>query len=250
MFLTIDVGNTNTEFVVWDNKKKKSFYKNFTHKKKSINVYASLFSALNIKADTLEIVLISSVVPEADYALKHFFKKNGIDCVFADYTNVPLDVKYNPKDSVGADRLCASYAASVLYPKSNLVVIDFGTAITFDVVSKKKEYLGGLIFPGLSTSKNALVEKASLLPDIDLKKASKVIGDSTEKSMLAGIYYGTIAMAKGVIVKIKRELGIKKVTVVATGGDADFMRRAIEDANFIVPDLVHRGLLFLKEEIV
>lgn len=249
MILTVDVGNTNTEFVLWSEGKKKSFCKNSTHKKKTTAAFADLFSVLRITAEKIEAVLISSVVPEADLALKQFFKKQGLSTVFASCQNIPLNIKYKPKENVGADRLCASYAASVMYPKKNIIVVDFGTAITFDVVSATKDYLGGLIFPGLTTAKNALVEKASLLPDIELKKAYKVIGTSTEKSMLSGIYYGTIAMVKGVIEKIKRELKIQKITVIATGGDAVFMRRAIEDANFIVPDLVHRGLLYLREEI-
>lgn len=250
MILTIDVGNTNTEFMLFSGKTKKSVYKMPTHKKKTTTAYDTLFKELKLKNGYLEIALISSVVPEADFALKTFFKKQGVKCVFASYKNVPLNVQYKPKESVGADRLCASYAAYVMYPKKNIVVVDFGTAITFDVINKNKDYLGGLIFPGLTTSKDALVKKASLLPDIELKKAGKVIGNSTEKSMLSGIYFGTIAMAKGVIAKIKRELGVKQITVVATGGDASFMRKAIEDANFIVPDLVHKGLLYLKEEIV
>lgn len=249
MILTVDVGNTNTEFVLWLGQKKKAFCKQATHKKKTIAAFANLFAEMKVSAKEIESVFISSVVPAADEALEHFFKKNDISCIFATSKNIPLNIKYRPKESVGADRLCASYAASVMYPRRNIIVVDLGTAITFDVISGRKEYLGGLIFPGLTTSKNALVAKASLLPDIALKKADKVIGNSTEKSMLSGIYYGTIAMVKGVIVKIKRELNVKTITVIATGGDAVFMRRAIEGANFIVPDLVHKGLLYLKEEL-
>jgi len=155
---------------------------------------------------------------------------------------VPLKSRYN-KRQIGQDRLVTAYAAAKLYGRP-VLVIDFGTAVTFDIVSKRNEYMGGLILPGIKMSLESLHNKTALLPYVELKKVKGLIGRSTEDSIRLGMIYGYASLCEGLIRRFKKKFpGLK---VVATGGDAGLISQHTEFINNIDNDLSLKGLLFLS----
>ena len=155
---------------------------------------------------------------------------------------VPLKSKYNKKQ-IGQDRLVTAYAAAKLYGRP-VLIIDFGTAVTFDIVSKRNEYLGGLILPGIKMSLESLHNKTALLPYVELKKAKGLIGRSTEDSIRLGMIYGYASLCEGLIRRFKKKFPSLKV--VATGGDAGLISQHTEFINNIDNNLSLKGLLFLS----
>ena len=153
---------------------------------------------------------------------------------------VPIRNLYRNKSEVGQDRLVNAYAAKVLYG-SPAVVIDFGTAVTFDVVSKKGDYMGGLIMPGIGISLSSLYEKTALLPRVELKDAPHIIGKSTVNSIRGGILFGFGAMCDGLVAKYKKVLG-KPLRVIATGGNASLIKKYAHSIQILDEDVTLKGL--------
>ena len=241
MLLAIDIGNTSIAFGVFQGKKLKSSWKIPTQgvfSKKTIN--------LPEKIDT---AIISSVVPKATPIIKKAIaRKYKIHpLVLGENIKAPIKNLYRKPKQVGQDRLVDAVAVKVLYGYP-AIVIDFGTAITFDVISKKGEYLGGLIFPGIETSLDALSQKAALLPKIKVGPPSGLIGRNTVDSMRSGVFYGIGALCDGVIAKLKAKYehippgrgGPMKV--IATGGHAALMARYSTSIDRINPNLTLHGL--------
>jgi len=249
MWLTIDIGNTNTSFGIWEGKKLKEVFTLPTEKNKEplISLKKEL-KQKKIKKIDIQKIIIASVVPQIDYKYLSFFKAKYVEPVFMTaLADLGLKIKYNKPEDIGADRIANAYAVTHFY-QGDIVVIDFGTAITFDVITSKKEYIGGLILPGLETAKNALVAKASLLYDFELKKPKSLIANTTCEAMRSGIYYGYVCLVKALIQRIKQELKSKKITVVLTGGQADFVGKEIPEIEGIEPNLVHLGLKLFGEK--
>jgi type III pantothenate kinase len=142
---------------------------------------------------------------------------------------------------VGADRLINAIAAHHIYPKSNVLIIDFGTAITFDVATKKNEYMGGIIMPGVRISLTGLSEAAELLPIIKIKKPQGLIGKDTISSIQNGIVYSVVAACQGIISRFKKKYG-STLKVIATGGDAAFFAEYIQGINQVNCQLTLYGL--------
>jgi type III pantothenate kinase len=153
---------------------------------------------------------------------------------------VPIKNLYRKPYQVGQDRLVNAYAGLKLYG-APLIVVDFGTAVTFDVVSRNNEYLGGMILPGLGISLDVLADRAALLPNIKLDKPKEFIGRDTKNSMLSGIVYGFAALTDYLAARIKNKIG-KNAKVIGTGGDIGLASKYCEGINKIDKDLIQKGL--------
>ncbi|MFA5164447.1 MAG: type III pantothenate kinase [Candidatus Omnitrophota bacterium] len=211
MLLTADIGNTSTAFGIFKGKKLIRSWKVST---------GHVVSGKPIKLpDGIGRVIISSVVPKATPIVNRAIsRKYGTKpLILGKNIKAPIKNLYKKPKQVGQDRLVDAFAVKELYGYP-AIVVDFGTAITFDVISKKGEYLGGLIFPGIETSLNALSEKAALLPKITVVPPKGLIGRDTADSMRSGVFHGIGALCDGVISRLREKLG--PMTVIATGGHA------------------------------
>lgn len=247
--LAVDIGNTNITVGLFRGaglaKKIKiptgSYYLHGRHLSGICNL-----AGLKKRGDALDIV-ISSVVPLAlsrFIAMLNKVAKCDISIVGRDRV-VPIKNLYRIKKEVGQDRLVNAFAAKVLYG-TPAVIIDFGTAITFDVLSRRGEYLGGLIFPGIEMSLSGLHKKTALLPKVQLKPALSIIGRDTVSSMRGGILFGLGSMCDALAAKYRNILG-KKTKIIATGGNASLIKRYSKSIQIVDEDLTLKGLRLIGE---
>ena len=255
MLLTIDVGNTNTVLGLYQLEGEKpelaAHWRVTTHRSQTADEYGVLFVNL-FKMNGLEVsqvshIIISSVVPPVESTLRQVCESYfHIQPLFIEpgiKTGMPVLVD-NPAE-LGADRLVNAIAAFEKYG-GPCIVVDFGTATTFDVISAKGEYLGGCISPGLGISADALFSRAARLGRIDIKRPSKIIGTNTVTHLQAGLYFGYIGLVDGILERMIAELG-QPAKVIATGGLA---RQISGDSRFIetIDDMLTLdGLLILFE---
>ncbi len=240
MLLAIDIGNTNITFGLFREKKLVQSARISTA---AVKAYKS-FVQKESGNSNVEAVVICSVVPKATRALIPLLKRYFTSKVFILGKDIKVPIKnlYKNPEEVGQDRLVAAYAARSLYGNRNsVIVIDFGTALTFDVVSKKGAYLGGLIAPGMEMSLAALSEKAALLPKVRLKKPSFVLGKTTKDSMTSGAFYGYAAMCDGLVAKLEKRFK-RKFYVVATGGNARLISPISASIDKVDNSLVLEGI--------
>lgn len=255
MLLTIDIGNTNIVFGLYShNGSLLHKWRMISDLNKSADDYAvdviELF--LTHKIDCLQIsgCIIASVVPRLSEVLRAAIKKFFSGEVFlVGEKNVPLNIKVELKNKgeVGADRLINSIAAYHEFG-GNLIVIDFGTATTFDVVGAKGEYLGGVIAPGINLSLKALHDMTAKLPKISVHKQKNVIGKSTVEAMNSGVYFGYVSMVEGMITKIEKELGVKTQQVF-TGGLSELFKDELKIQHHR-PELTLEGLRLVYENLI
>lgn len=238
--LVADVGNTSALFALFQNGRFKNRLRLSTHRLKRQGL-ARLKS--RFKRSGIEAAVIASVVPWAG----NYLKKNIPRCLgFKAYLigrdlQVPMPNRYRNPRQVGMDRLMNALAAYRRYRRA-LVIVDFGTAITLDVVSEKGEYLGGVIAPGIEISLEALFQKTALLPRIRLLHPSHVIAKDTVESIRVGCSVGIGGLCDRLVERIRKRLR-RKPLVVATGGYADFMARYSEKIDRIDADLVLKGIV-------
>jgi len=207
----------------------------------------SLLQKCRVSLSEVECVIISSVVPVALSRLVCELNRMGpikIMIIGRDI-KVPIKNLYKIKSEVGQDRLVNAYAAKVIYGAPS-VIVDFGTAITFDIVSKKGEYLGGLILPGIEMSLKSLYQKTALLPRVELKEARSVIGRDTVDSMRGGILFGFGAMCDGLTEQYRKMLG-GKMKVLATGGNANLIKRYAGSIQVVDENITLKGISLLAE---
>ena len=246
--LAIDIGNTNITAGAFKDGKlvKKAKIPSGAH-----SMHESAFRAL-CKKFTRKCgsagcdIVISSVVPLALARVVFSLKKLGA-CritVLGKDAAVPIKNLYKKKLEVGQDRLVNAFAAKSLYGSPS-VIVDFGTAITFDIVSRKGEYLGGLILPGIEMSFSSLYNKTALLPRVELKRAPSIIGTDTVNSMRGGILFGFGAMCDGLVAQYRKILG-KDTKVIATGGNAGLIQRYAKSIQIVDPDLTLKGLALIQ----
>ena len=229
MLLTIDVGNTNTVLGVFRGEELIANWRLTTARQQTVDEYGvltrNLFTLAGLDRDGINGVIISSVVPPVNWTLaemariyfgqRALFVEPGVKTGISVLVDNPLEV--------GADRIVNGVAAFHKFG-GPCIVVDFGTAITFDVISERCEYLGGVIAPGLGIASEALFARTAKLPRVEIKDPGKVIGTNTVTHMQAGLYYGAVDMVDGMLTRIKKELG-KDATVVATGGQAALVAR-------------------------
>src|SRR5450631_2664624 len=251
MLLTIDVGNTNTVLGVFRDAELVANWRLTTAREQTVDEYGvltrNLFSLAGLDRDAVGGVIISSVVPPVNWTLGEMARKYlGKQALFVEAgVKTGMAVLVDNPLEVGADRIVNGVAAFAEYG-GPCIVVDFGTAITFDAISAKGEYLGGSIAPGLGISADALFSRAARLGRVDIKRPPKVIGTNTVTHLQSGLYYGYIGLVDGILERMVAELGTQP-RVIATGGLA---RQIAEDSRFIaeIDDMLTLdGLLILFE---
>lgn len=252
MILTFDIGNTNIVFALFEDDKLKHQWRIESDIQKSVDDLAvdlvEIFLTHNINCLNISGVIIGSVVPTLTDKIHQSVKKftsttiaNKIFTINDGNTNIDIEVNIKNKSEVGHDRLINAYAASKKFG-NDLIIIDFGTATTFDVVGSKGEYLGGIISPGINLSIKTLHEMTAQLPQISLKKQDNVIGKNTIEALNSGIYHGYVSLVEGLITKIEKEYG-KKTTHIFTGGLAEIFKHDLSNIiDHHEPDLTLEGL--------
>jgi type III pantothenate kinase len=194
-----------------------------------------------IRGWRFETAVISSVVPEAEKILLRVLKKSRVLRV-GPKLNLGVGIDYPKPKTIGADRLANAASATAIYG-APVVVIDFGTAVTFDIISPDKKYVGGVIAPGLEVMTDYLYQRTALLPRIDLLEPTSAIGKTTRAAMMAGAIFGYRGLIKQILVEIRRELApAKKVKVVATGGYAELIAAKLPEIQFVHRNLTLEGL--------
>lgn len=254
MLFVIDVGNTNIVIGFFREEVLKSSYRMATDKSKSSDEIGLFFSQIlaheGIKRDEIRDVVISSVVPSIMHSLENAVRKyiGLVPTVINGSLNIGLNILYDDPKEVGADRIVNAVAVDKLYG-GPAVIIDFGTATTFCVIDEKSNYLGGVIYPGLKISVDALVEKTSKLPRIEIIRPEKVIGKNTVSSMQSGIVFGYAGMVDAIVSRIKEETGTPDMTVVATGGLSTLISKDSKTIQIIDKNLTLKGLKIIYDII-
>src|SRR3954469_22786583 len=257
MLLAVDAGNTNLVFALVDKGQIKARWRIATDPRRTADQYSvwlhQLLELEGYKRSDVDAVIIGSVVPRALHNLEVLANKYfGVQPFVAGHGSVewPLNLDVDEPHNVGADRALNAIAAHAKH-KGDLIIIDFGTATTFDVIDSSGAYKGGVIAPGINLSLDALVTAAAKLPRIAIEAPadSSVVGRTTESQMLIGIYWGYVAMLEGLVERMRRELG-KPATVIATGGLADLFDQHTNVFDAIEPDLTIQGLRLLYEMAV
>ena len=251
MLLVVDAGNTNVVFAVHDGQQWRGTWRVKTEAQRTSDEYAvwllALFGIVGLKPGDISAAVIGTVVPAALYHLRRCCRDwFSVEPLVARSTlDWGFDIKVDRPPEVGADRLLNTLAAHQRFG-GPLIVVDFGTATTFDVVDKDGAYLGGVICPGVNLSLEALHQAAAQLPRIGIARPQAVIGRQTVPAMQSGVYWGYVAMVEGLVARIKAEFG-GPMKVVATGGLASLFSEGTMVIEQIEPDLTLDGLRMLAE---
>ncbi len=252
MLLVIDVGNTNVVFAVFDGDKLAGQWRISTDAKRTSDEYGVWLTQVlehsEIAPKKITHAVCASVVPQALFDLRQLAKRYfgcELMVIGAPGVKTGIGVKIDNPREVGADRLVNAFAAWQRYQQA-MVVVDFGTATTFDVVSAAGDYVGGVIAPGVNLSLDALQKAAAKLPNIGIQRPEKVVGTNTIGAMQSGIYYGYVGLIEGIVTRIKAEHG-NGMKVIATGGLASLYARATPVIEALEPDLTIWGLKGLFE---
>ena len=254
MLLVIDVGNTNVVFAVFDGDTLAGQWRISTDARRTADEYGVWLTQVlehsKIAPENINSAVVASVVPQTIFDLRQLTKRyfNTELMVIGDprlKLKTGMGVKIDNPAEVGADRLVNAFAAWSIYKKA-LIVVDFGTATTFDVVSAQGDYIGGVIATGVNLSLEALHKAAAKLPNIAIAPPAKVIGTNTIGAMQSGIYYGYAGLVEGITSHIKAEYGAEML-VIATGGLASLFAKACPIIEKIEPDLTIYGLKELYE---
>lgn len=255
MLLVVDVGNTHTVIGLFENDHLICDWRirstpRITEDEFNI-IISNLFQSRKINPSDIRKTIISCVVPPMmkildDYCVKYL----GCTPFWINAESVHMPIRYDNPEEVGADRLVNGIAAYYIY-KTSLIVIDFGTATTFDVISSKGEYLGGAIAPGIGIAAEALFKRASRLPRVELfNPPTTVIGKNTVHSMKSGIIYGYSEMVDGMVRRIKKEMPAEpEAKVIATGGLAPLMKNISETIESVETGLTLEGLKIISKQL-
>ena len=246
MLLAIDIGNTETTLGVFDGDELKATWHTATVIHRTADEHAILLFNLlgrqGLQASDVKEVSLCSVVPPITSIYEDMFQRHFNVSLLVVAAGIKTGVRIcmdNPKE-VGADRIVDAVAAHHLYG-GPVIVVDFGTATTFDTVSGKGDYLGGAIAPGMITAAEAMARETAVLPRVELARPDRVIGTNTIDAMKSGIVFGYVAMVEGMVARIQRELGAR-TKVVATGGYAGLIARETKVIDEVNPDLTLVGL--------
>ncbi len=247
MYLLGDIGNTETK--IWLVSKKNKIIKkiNFSSKEITNNKLSIILKKNNFKFKYIKKILFCSVVPQTFNLIKKFLsKKTNRNCYEVKNLNLKslIKVKVDYKQ-VGSDRI--TNAISLMNSKNNFIILDFGTATTFDVIVKKT-YFGGIIAPGVKLSLNSLSDRATLIPKIDLKKISKVIGNNTISAVRSGFFWGYAGLIDNIINLIKKETR-KSFKVIITGGFSGLFKNSIKTKVSQNQDITIKGLIKISRLI-
>jgi type III pantothenate kinase len=250
--LVIDIGNTNVVFGVYRDNTLVNHWRLSTVLQKTVDEYAMLLESLlafeKLKLAEMQSAIISCVVPPLLVSFEMMCCKyiGIVPIVVEPGIKTGMPILYDNPQEVGADRIVNAVAGYEKYKKA-LIIVDFGTATTFDYVTPKGEYAGGAITPGIMISMEALFERASKLPRVELVKPKEIIGKNTVNAMQAGIVYGYISLVDGIVVRMK-EAVMTNPRVIATGGLADLIYRGSQTLDEVDELLTLRGLKTLYEK--
>ena len=251
MLLAIDCGNTNTVFAIWDGKTFLARWRISTDHSRTADEYHVWLSTLMDRAGVhvgINEVIISSTVPRVVFNLRvlanRYFNCRPLvvgrpDCA------LPMTPRVDPGTQVGPDRLVNSVAGYNLFGV-NLIIVDFGTATTFDVVDEDGAYIGGVIAPGVNLSLEALHQAAAALPHVDVTKPDKVIGTNTVACMQSGVFWGYVGLVGGIVERIKEERG-RPMQVIGTGGLAPLFQQGDTLFDVFEEDLTMHGLTVIHD---
>ncbi len=253
MLLAIDVGNTNIVLGVFDHDGRltESWRLATLRERTSDEVgilVTHLFARSAIPLNRVSGIILSSVVPPLTRTMEEmaerYFGRSPLTVDPA--TNTGMPVLYSPASDVGADRVVNGVAAYEVYGRPSrrpVIVVDFGTATTFDAISAAGEYIGGVICPGIGISADALFQRAARLPRVDVRKPPAVIGRTTVTSMQSGLFFGYVSMVDGIVGRMRGELdGGAGAACIATGGMADIIAAETKAIERVLPDLTLEGL--------
>jgi type III pantothenate kinase len=251
MFLAIDIGNTNVTLGVFDGEKLRHTWRLETNIHRMPDEYAAtIISLLNLRkiavSDVKEVAMCSTVAPLIPIfieLLDDFFKLKPLVVTAGVKTGVRIHAD-NPRE-VGTDRIVNTVAGYKLYGGPTIVV-DLGTATTFDIISKEGDFIGGVIAPGPMTAAEALFSRTAALPRIQFSHPQKAIGTNTISAMLSGIMFGYTGLVEGIVTRIEKELG-EKATVVATGGFGAIFAKETTVFNVVNPDITLIGLRMIYQ---
>lgn len=247
MYILGDIGNTETKLCIVSKNNKISKKITFLSKSVTNKQLKSLFKKNKIQLNKIEKILFCSVVPKTFSIINQFLsKKVKIKCYEVKKLNLKslIKIKVDYKQ-VGSDRI--TNAISLMNNKNNFIILDFGTATTFDVLIKNT-YYGGIIAPGVKLSLNTLSDKATLIPKIDLKKINKVIGNNTTSAVRSGFFWGYAGLIDNIINLIKKETG-KSFKVIITGGFSNLFKNSIKTKASHYQDITIKGLLKISKLI-
>ncbi|WP_312164144.1 type III pantothenate kinase [Phenylobacterium sp.] len=247
MLLAIEQGNTNTLFAVHDGESWIAQWRAATDSSRTADEYAVWLSQLlhmaGLQFGVLDACIISSVVPQSIFNLRNLARRylHVEPLVIGENADLGIEVRIDKPSEAGADRLVNALGAHIVYP-GDLIVIDSGTATTFDVIAADGGFEGGVIAPGINLSMEALHSAAAKLPRVAIQKPQRVVGTDTVGAMQSGVFWGYVALIEGLIARIKAERE-KPMTVIATGGVASLFHGATAAIDHFDPDLTIRGLL-------
>jgi type III pantothenate kinase len=251
MLLAIDCGNTNTVFSIWDGARFLSTWRIATDHKRTADEYfvwlRSLMTLTGTEA-TIDAAIISSTVPRVVFNLRVLCNRY-FDCrplvVGKPECRLPVAPRVDQGTTVGPDRLVNTVGAHDRHG-GNLIVVDFGTATTFDVVDDDGAYVGGVIAPGVNLSLEALHMAAAALPHVDVTKPARAIGTNTVACMQSGVYWGYVGLVEGIVREVRRERN-REMRVIATGGLAGLFAQGTEIFHSIEDDLTMHGLVLIHD---
>jgi type III pantothenate kinase len=254
MLLVVDVGNSNTSLGVYRDAELIAHWRLTTNAARTVDEYGvharNLFELAGLDFKAIGAIAVASVVPPLNYTLKRMAEDYfQLTPLFIDHsTDTGLSILYEPASDVGADRIVDAVAAIAKYG-APCIVVDFGTATTFNAINAKGEYLGGVITPGIMISSEALFLRTAKLPRVDIKRPQKVIGSSTVSAMQSGLYYGYAGLVDGVLLKMIDELGSdpRPPRVIATGGLAPLIATGAELIELVDDTLTLEGMRLVYE---
>ena len=252
MLLAIDVGNTNIVYGLFDGTRLVHQFRVETSRGRTADEYAvvvrQLLEMRNVAPSEVKAAIIASVVPALTEPMLDLVRRGfGLEAlVVGPGIKSGMSILYENPREVGADRIVNAVAAYERF-RSGLIVVDFGTATTFDCVTPKGEYMGGVIAPGIQISADALFARAAKLPRVEIQRPPKVVGRNTQHSMQSGIVFGYVGLVDGLVERLKEEMAFPSCAVVATGGLARLIAPLSRTIQHVDDDLTMTGLRILHE---